>query len=257
MKFTDRTGEINISNERYKMKIIKYNEYNDVLVEFQDEHRANIHTSYKHFKKGQVKNPYHPSVFGIGYLGEGKYKTRINNKITKEYNVWYDMIERCYEPYTINKNLTYKDVFVCDEWHNFQNFGKWWEENVYNCNNERMHLDKDILVKENKIYSPETCIIVPQRINNLFVKCDKVRGEYPIGVCLDKERNLFISFCNILENNKKKNKYLGRYNNELDAFLAYKQFKEKYIKEVADEYKDLIPIKLYNAMYEWKIEIND
>ena len=59
-----------------EMKIIKYNRYKDITVEFQDKHKAKIHTTYQHFEKGDVKNPYYPSVYGVGYIGEGKYKVK-------------------------------------------------------------------------------------------------------------------------------------------------------------------------------------
>ena len=78
-KLIDRTGEIKtnkMSLGNYKMKIIKCDEYSNILVEFQDKHKAIVHTNYNSFKNGSVKNPYHPSVFGIGYLGQGKYKSR-------------------------------------------------------------------------------------------------------------------------------------------------------------------------------------
>ena len=255
----ERLGEINISNEGYKMKIVEYNGRNDIIVEFQDKHKAKIHTQYGNFKLGNVKNPYHPSVCKIGYCGQGKYKSRINGKITKVYEVWTSMLKRCYDPYELNRNTTYIDCYVCEEWHNFQTFAKWWEENVYNCNNERMCLDKDILIKGNKIYSPNTCLIVPERINTLFIKRDNSRGEYPIGVAenQDKKSNyvgLTVFCCTLYER-----KYLGSFpiNKPFQAFTCYKNFKENYIKQVADEYKDLIPQRLYEAMYKYEVEIND
>ena len=255
----ERLGEIRKSNEDYEMKIIEYNKAIDIIVEFQDEHKAKVHTQYQAFLKGEVKNPYHPSIYNIGYLGQGKYKCKENKKITKSYEVWRDMIKRCYDPYCLNKRPTYIDVYVCEEWHCFQNFAEWWEENVYNCNNERMCLDKDILVKGNKVYSPETCIIVPERINILFIKCNKSRGKYPIGVSeyYNKKTNYkgLVVKCNTLE----KKEHLGYFplNRPFQAFTCYKQFKENYIKQVADEYKDLIPIKLYEALYKYEVEIND
>ena len=59
------------------------------------------------------------------------------------------------------------------------------------------------------------------------------------------------------ENGKKKKKTLGYYNTSEEAFLVYKQFKEKYIRQIANEYKDLIPNKLYEALYRYEVEIND
>ena len=120
-----------------------------------------------------------------------------------------------------------------------------------------MCLDKDILVKGNKIYSPGTCVFVPENINLLFIKSNATRGKYPIGVSYDKSKNKFVSHCN---NGKGKQIKLGIFNNSIDAFNAYKEFKENIIKQVADEYKNKypqFPQKLYNAMHKYKVEITD
>lgn len=255
-KTIDRTGEENYNSEGTLMRIVEYKNNNNIIVEFQDEYKTKVHTQYNHFKNGNVKNPFYKSIFGIGYIGEGKYKTRENYKLTKAYGTWHCMLQRCYEPYTINKHLTYIDCYVCDEWLCFQNFAEWYEENMYECNNECMELDKDILIKGNKIYSCDTCLLVPQRINTLFIKCDAKRGNLPVGVCWNKATNKFCAHCNIIDKENKKIN-LGYYNTIEEAFLAYKNFKENYIKEVADEYKDLIPQKLYDALYSYEVEIND
>ena len=253
-----RLGETNISNEGCEMKIVEYKNANDIIVEFQDKHKAKVHTIYSNFKKGRVKNYFHPSIYGIGYLGEGEYKTKENGRDTEVYKKWIHMIQRCYDPYYLNEHPTYRDCMVCEEWYCFQNFCKWWEENYYEIPNETMCLDKDILVKGNKIYSPETCIILSHRINTLFVKHDAGRGKYPIGINWHKKNNKFIARCNILDKeNNKERIYLGTYDTAEEAFLAYKVFKENYIKQVADEYKDLIPNKLYEAMYSYEVEIDD
>lgn len=260
----ERLGEENYNNYKVLMKIIEYNNNKDIIVEFQDEHNVRIHTTYNNFKKGNVKNPYHPSIYGVGYLGEGKYKPSKNGKSTKAYKVWLKMLQRCYEPYYLNRYPTYRDCYVCEKWHNFQNFAEWWEKKVYNCNNEKMCLDKDILIKGNKIYSPETCLILPERINTLFIKCDALRGKYPIGVYeyYDKKGYKYLHVqCSIFNKDKKTSfpKSLGYFpiNEPFHAFYTYKIFKENYIKQVADEYKDLIPTKLYEAMYRYEVEIND
>lgn len=259
-KKDERIGDVKINKDslgRYEMKIVEYKNYDDIIVEFQDKYRVKVHTTYNNFKKGKVKNPYYPSVCDIGYVGEGRYKISENGKPTKIYDHWRHMLMRCYDPYYLNKETTYVNCYVCEEWHNFQKFAQWWEENYYECNNEKMNLDKDILCKGNKIYSPEMCCIIPQKINNLFIKSDASRGKYPIGVSYDKTSNKFRVYCSILDENNNKNKYLGRYDSVEEAFLAYKIFKESYIKEIADKYKDLIPQKLYDALYRWEVEIDD
>ena len=95
-------------------------------------------------------------------------------------------------------------------------------------------------------------------VGKLFIKSNKSRGKYPIGVTLHKGCNNFCSRCSILdENNNIIRKEIGYFKTIEEAFLAYKTFKEQYIKQVADEYKDKIPKKLYDAMYNYKVEITD
>ena len=169
------------------------------------------------------------------------------------------MLKRCYDPYYINKKPTYINCYVCEEWHNFQNFAEWFYENYYTIKNEVMHLDKDILYKGNKFYSPQTCCFVPENLNSLFTKNDVIRGKYPIGVSWDKEKNKFVSTCSVynFEINKKKNKHLGYFTNEYEAFISYKVEKESEIKRRADYYKDLLPKYIYNALNNYQVEIKD
>lgn len=251
-KKKNRVGEENFSNEGYKMLIVECDGYTNMIVEFQDEYKAKVKCRYDHFKNGEVKNPYHKSVFGKGYIGLGKYSRSTHPKI---YNEWFHMLERCYDENLHKKYPTYikcttDNYFLC-----FQNFAKWYEENYYKVKEEIMCLDKDILFKRNTIYSPKTCIFVPNRINTLFIKADKSRGDYPIGINYDKKLNKLKVTCQI----DKRKKHLGLFEltQVIEAFTCYKIFKENYIKQVADEYKDLIPTELYEAMYKYEVEIND
>ena len=158
------------------------------------------------------------------------------------------MLRRCYDKKLHLKEPTYKDATCCEEWLNYENY--------YEIDNDNMQLDKDILYKDNKIYSPETCIFVNQRINKLFIKRKAKRGSLPIGVTYNKRDNKIQARCDITKGNGGK-KYLGSLKTPEEAFKAYKTFKEKYIKQVADESKDKIPKKLYEAMYRYEVEITD
>lgn len=251
-KFIDRTGEIGINNQGLEMKIISYRGWNDIDVEF-DNGYISKNKYYLAFKKGSIKNLYFRNVYNVGYIGEGEYKTRIDGKDTIQYEIWHSIMERCYDEKHNEKYQTYRKCEICEEWICFQNFAKWYDENYYQIENEKMCIDKDILFKRNKLYSPNTCCFVPERINLLFVKNDANRGESPIGVSFREDRNKFRATMTKMN----KSIFLGFYFTEHDAFKAYKQEKEKYIKEVADEYKDKIPKKLYDIMYNYEVEIED
>lgn len=247
-----RIGEINFNSFGSEMVIEKYNGCLDVWVRFIETNNL-VQTNYANFKKGIVKNPYDKSVWGVGYIGEGDYKISINGKKTPQYILWSNMINRCYNKIFHSKQPTYENCTVCDEWYNFQTFAEWYDENYYSLNEEKMNLDKDILVKGNKIYSPDTCVFVPHFINTLFIKNDILRGNLPIGVIWHKRDRKYRAQCN--KNGKVST--LGSYNTPEEAFEKYKSYKEWLINEIAATYKDKIPFKLYDAMINYQVEVND
>ncbi len=255
----DRTGEIGYNNFGSKMIIVEYRKAIDIDVYFPEYDWTAKNRVYDTFKKGTISCPYEKRYYGVGYIGEGKYKMSKNGKLTKCYNTWHDMLKRCYDKKLHKKHPTYKDCEVYNKWLNFQNFAKWYYNNYYEIEGEEMCLDKDILYKGNKIYSPENCVFVPHNINVLFTKSDKARGKYPIGVYYDKQHKKFVAQCRVYDfkENKSKIKNLGLYNTPEEAFKVYKQFKENYIKQVADYYKGKIPTKLYDALYNYQVEITD
>ena len=256
-KVIDRIGEEKVNKFGSKMIIKEYRKYSDIDVYFPEYDWTFKYTRYDHFKNGTIKCPYEPRICGIGYLGEGKYKAKENGKNTDEYKIYYDMLRRCYDPKFHERNPAYKGCKVEDYLLNFQNMGKWIDENYYEIPGETMCLDKDILCKGNKIYSRDTCIFVPQRINTLFTKCDKSRGNNPIGVDQLPSGNYKVH-CN---DGYGKTVSLGTYKTKEEAFQVYKQYKEKVIKEVIDSYKGVIPEPYYSrlktAMYNYEVEIDD
>ncbi|OMH22071.1 hypothetical protein AC231_05460 [Clostridium pasteurianum] len=184
-------------------------------------------------------------------LNEVNYDDRLEKKA---YHTWYNMLTRCYNEKWQEKYPTYKGCIVCEEWHNYQVFSKWFYKNYYEIEGHRMDLDKDILIKGNKIYSPETSIFVPHCINALFIKKDANRGQLPIGVNVAPSGKYY-SLCSNIHN--KKPIRIGLYDNIEEAFYAYKHYKENLIKQIADEYKDEIPKRLYDALYKYEVEITD
>lgn len=245
------------NNQGCLMKIVEDNGCQNIVVEFQDEHKARVKTTYGNFKLGSVRNPYAATVHGVGMTGN-KYPAKINDRNTKEYDTWASMLQRCFKIQLKEKQPTYENVTCCDEWlyfekfyewlHNQDNFKKWYE-------NKRWAIDKDILVKGNKVYSPDTCCLIPQNVNCLFLKREAERGKYPIGVRYTNDG--FLACCNNPFTNKREE--LGYYSTPENAFLAYKKRKEEIIKQVAEvEYgAGNITEECYLAMMNYKVEIDD
>jgi hypothetical protein len=252
-KFEGMEGMIGKNKYGSEMIIEKYNNFYNVYVVFPKSNYRK-RTSFRAFVNGNVKNPYDKTVYNIGFLGKGKYEQFENGINTSQYLTWSSMMRRCYNSKYHEKHPTYKDCEVCDEWLNFQNFAQWYDENYYKIEGQRMELDKDILIKGNKVYSPETCVFVPGNINLLFIKNNAMRGDLPIGVYWYKKRNMYRSHC---QNGKGQQVTIGHFSTPEEAFYAYKKFKEKIIKQVADEYKNKIPKRLHDAMYNYIVEITD
>lgn len=252
----DRLYSENYNKQNCLMKIIKYDGVRKVTVQFQDKFKYTTTTFYKHFLNGSIINPYYPDVLGVGICGT-KYPTKINGKNTKEYRTWYNMLLRCYDKKIHEREPTYIQCECCEEWLLYENFYEWIhsQENFDTISKIEWALDKDILIKNNKIYSPNTCCLVPQTINNLFIKSDATRGQYPIGVSYYKNISKYASQCH----DGNKNIYLGVYNTPEEAFYVYKNFKEKLIKNNAkQEYSNHnITKQCYDAMITYEVEITD
>ena len=246
------------NNQGCLMKIVEYNKSNDIVVEFQDKHKTRVRTIYANFKSGSIKNPYYPSVYGVGIIGT-KYPRSTNCRNIKEYESWRQILRRCFDNELKDRQPTYNNVTCCKEWLNYENFYEWlhsqsnfdkWYEG------KRWAVDKDIFVKRNKIYSPENCCLVPQNVNCLFLKREAERGRYPIGVSY-KENEGFVAACNNPLINRREE--LGCYSTSEKAFVAYKNHKEDIIKQVAKiEYgKGNITKECYEMMLNYVVEIDD
>ena len=238
------------TNEGYIAEITEYFNHDNCTVLLNDGHFI-YNVNYRNLQNGVVRNHFHKSIYNVGYLGKGRHKTKALGKPTKVYGKWFGLMERCYSEIYQEKQPTYIGCSVAEEWHNFQNFGDWFDSNFKPEYMNNWALDKDILVKGNKIYSSETCCLVPREINNLFNTRSNCRGDLPIGV-LKCGKKYVASFTKGTVSI-----HLGIFNTPEEAFQAYKTEKEKYIKEVADKWKGLISDKVYEALINYKVKIDD
>ena len=224
------------------VEVVEYNAYNKIKIKFLDYAGHEMTTAGKELKSGSVKNPYHPFVRGVGFIGSGPYSCAK----TKEYTHWSSMLARCYTEVYQERFPTYKGCKVDPQWHNFQEFAEWcrWQIGF-----DGGVLDKDILVKGNKVYSPETCVFVPKEINGLIVCPTKAGKTAPAGISFQTSSQKYIVSCAI----DGKNKNLGRYSCPEQAFKIYKEFKENLVKEKAEVYKDRLDIRAYTALINFEV----
>lgn len=167
-------------------------------------------------------------LFGVG-INDADYmvKPMVNGKriICKYYVAWKDMLNRCYCSKYQEKHPSYHGCTVCDEWVIFSNFKSWMEMQDW----KGKDLDKDLLIQGNKIYSPETCLFIPQSINKLLTSRGALRGLHPVGACYHKASGKYAA--KVWTNGKRK--HIGLFDTPNLAHKAYKLHKYAYIKEVA------------------------
>lgn len=187
-------------------------------------------------------------IYNVG-INDSTSATSYKGKKCKSYDLWKAMLARCYSPQSIG--TSYENCCVCDSWHYYTNFERWFNSNY----KEGYHLDKDIIVRGNKVYSPDTCCFVPPEINTLIVKHNATRGNLPIGVSKRSKSHKYRALL------RKYGEYvtLGSFSTPEDAFTAYKEAKEKHIQEMAAQYfnEGKITEKVYNALMNYKVEITD
>lgn len=208
----------------------------------------NNYTKYydaRMLRKGNIRSPFQKAVFGVGYLGTGDNKSSDENgKPTSEYRRWKAVLNRCYNKNNLNKkDSSYDKCTVSDNWLNFQNFATWLKnQKGYYLD---WQIDKDLLVANNKIYSEETCCMLPQEINCAIMGKSRIcNNNLPCGVTYHKHNNCYIASTG--EN------YLGSYRDVESAWQEVKKFKESLVKSLANKYVDNLSNIAYNSLIEFK-----
>ena len=190
-------------------------------------------------------------VCGVG-INDRSRPCFIDGVKTKEYTHWSSMIYRCYCKKHQARQPTYSECIVSDNFKSYSYFYDWCRNQV-GFGNVGFELDKDLLIKGNKLYSEDTCVFLPKKINSMIEKSKLIRGDFPIGVHFDKDRAKFVATIKI--NGKKI--FIGRYESSNDAFLAYKIKKEAILKECAEAFKEHLDKRSYLAMLKYNVDIND
>lgn len=244
------TGDILTTPNYGNVEIIEYVNNKNVTVKFLNTGYIATSQQLGNIVNGNLKDKFAPSVYNVGITGEEICS--IEGKELKEYKIWSEMIRRCYSEIFKKKYPTYINCEASDNFKHFSYFKNWCNNQV-GFNEPDFELDKDILLKGNKIYSESLCAFVPREINTLFTKRDSKRGEHVIGVTRRKKYNNFI--VNLGINGKK---VTGKvFNTEEEAFLFYKQGKEFHIKELAEKWKDKIDERVYQSLLNYEVSIDD
>lgn len=242
MEFTNRGG--------CRLRVIKYESALSVTVKFLDTFGYETVAASSNIRKGAVKNKYKASVYGECYIGDGLYGYSDRDGVkTAEYVAWQGAARRCYCPIYHKNKPTYEKCTMSEDWKDFQIFGSWFVKQM--GFDKGWHLDKDVLFKGNKLYSSETCCLLPPEINMLLTNIKTKDSDLPVGVA--RNGNLF---------NASVAKYgkvvsLGNYTTPEEAFYVYKEAKEEHIKHLVEGDYSYLPEHIKQALLNYRVEITD
>jgi len=227
-----------ITNEGYKLVLIDGGSRN-LYVSIQIENWI-TEVRMEGVKIGNIKYPFHPSVFNVGYYGKGRHTSTSNGKATKTYQLWKDMLRRSYCPKYHAKRPTYEEAAVNREWHNFQAFADWFEQSNYQ---EGWHLDKDLLSGDSKIYSTDTCLFIPMALN-LFLtntKSDNTSGY--VGVSARADGKWIATISDI---KTKKKIHIGLFSTPEEASQVYQTKRAEFAAIWQERMTDVLPVEVIN-----------
>lgn len=245
-----KVGETYLTNRGYTVDVVEYVDAYNIKVKFREPLEHTRWCRSGDLRKGKVANLLERVYYGVGYCGYGKYLLKPNDD-KRCGNTWMHMLERCYDK--VRQPIQYKSYIGCsvdERWHCYQDFAKFYHEDIYRKDN--WQLDKDLIVPNNKVYGPDTCAFVPQEINKILTLNISKRGKYLIGVSMVKpEANKSRPYyARVVHGDEVISSY---FKSEIEAHEFYKFHKESIIAKKVSEYDGKIDPKVLEALSKWRV----
>ncbi|AGH32233.1 HNH endonuclease [Vibrio phage 11895-B1] len=184
-------------------------------------------------------------VYGVG-INDADYIVKpselINGKyvITGEcpvYSTWKDLVRRCYNESFKASHPCYINTTMSEDWLRFSIFKSWvdkvTEKDYYDIDGKKLRLDKDLLIPNNKHYSPDTCVMVSVKVNNFILSGLNRNSQgknLPRGVILNKVRGIYQVFCKDPFN--RNSKFIGESSDLGYCERLYTTTKLNYLKDL-------------------------
>ena len=248
-KLENMIGQIFPTNNCGNLEIIEYINKRNVTVRFLN---TNFITNVElgDIRRGNVRDYLMPSVYNVGII-DIKYPAYFEGKMLLEYQIWHDMLRRCYDQNWQIRHPSYEGCLTSKNFAYYPFFYEWCNDQI-GFGNLDWQLDKDLLVKGNKVYSEDTCIFIPREINVALTHNRTQESIYPTGVNLYRSGRFQSQ---IMMYGKKR--YLGYFDTPEEAFLAYKQSKEQYLQSLAYKWEPYIDSRAFEALLHYQLEITD
>lgn len=241
---TVKVGQTYINRQGSEITVLEYESSKRILVEIGlKKYQQYVHAG--NLIKLNIHDKYAPSLAGVGIIGD--YPVDIKSKL---YTSWNGMLQRVYNSQTPTAKRNYDHCEVLPIWHHIEGYADWFKTQKVE---DKWQLDKDLLVKGNTVYGPDTCLFLPREINTFLTDRSNYRGPYPVGVTYHERLDKYQATCNV----NAKSQYLGVYQSAEEAFYVYKTVKEKYAKDLAEKWKGVVDYRAYEALLKYEVLITD
>lgn len=229
------------------VEVIDYVDSSHITIKFLQSGTIRANISIGNLRKGKISDiqsrSNYKKVFGVG-IGPRQHYDRLI------YRLWTDMLARCYDTKrTEKRDQSYRQCVVCEEWLDYYNFEKWYQDNA--IDGIELFVDKDILGQGCKMYSPDTCCLVPREINNTF-QCKKSQRDLPHGVTFNKSATKRPYVAQVGRGHDKN--YCGSFATVEEAHMAYQTIKKQRICDLAYKYKSVIRNDVFQAMLNYQVK---
>ena len=244
-----KVGTTHQTNFNGECEVVAYRGSTDIDVMFKDG--TIVNTTSGNLKKGVVRNPNQPKIFGVATNDVP------NSTGTKLYQIWHSMVRRCYSEVYQNSKPIYKDVTMQKSWLLFSNFKKDVECLPFSsyCETHGYELDKDVLSNNNREYRLDSISFIPREINSVLIK-DIRFGVYK-GYYVNNDGYYAPSTKGVVDKIRKRLGYKTSYKTPKEALFVYKECKKVQLKDLAERYKGKIDNRVYEKLVNYNFELEN
>ena len=167
------------------------------------------------------------------------------------YSCWNRMLERGHSLKFKTKYSAYDGVTVHPDWHRLSKFTEWLNTQPQ-VNWQELQIDKDLLVKGNKVYGPDTCCFLTNRENSVF----RPRNSIKLGSVSKNDRYERKKpwMCRITRCNK--HFFIGSFSTKEEAeFVAMRESMPIVIEIANANPHQFIRDAMYRWIDDWKSQL--